>query len=91
MTEKVSKKDWLKILSPAVLGAVLSVIGIIISFIGRAASGGWSFLIILTLAEVFAILLTLDFLIKRAYKDKILTIWLIELLILGLTYWVLGI
>jgi hypothetical protein len=86
MKENVVKRDWLRILSPAVLGIVLCVIGIIISFVGLETSGGWSFLGVIILAPVFGILLAIDFIAKRIFKDKTLFIWIVELLVLVLVY-----
>jgi hypothetical protein len=86
MKEISVKKNWLRILSPAVLGIVFCFIGIIISYAGLEKSGGWSFLGVIMLAPVFGILLALDFIVKLICKDKTLLIWLVELLILGLIY-----
>ena len=70
MKENVVKRNWLRILSPAVLGMVICVIGIIISFVGLETSGGWSFLGVIILAPVFGILLAIDFIAKLIIKDK---------------------
>lgn len=86
MNKNVVKRDWLRILSPAVLGIVLCVIGIIISFAGLENSGGWSFLGVIILAPVFGILLATHFIAILIFKDKTLFIWIVELLALGLVY-----
>jgi energy-coupling factor transporter transmembrane protein EcfT len=90
MEEKVTKKDWFRFFSPAILGIAFSIIGIIISYADMENSGGWSFLGVIILAPVVAILLTLDFIAKAVFRDKTLFIWLVELLILGLiyTFWI---
>jgi hypothetical protein len=86
MKENVVKRNWLRILSPAVLGMVICVIGIIISFVGLETSGGWSFLGVIILAPVFGILLAIDFIAKLIIKDKTFFIWIVELLVLLLVY-----
>ena len=86
MEEKVSKRDWFRFFSPAILGIAFSVIGIIISYADMEKSGGWSFLGVIILASIVAVLLTFDFIVKAIFKDKTLFIWLVELLILGLIY-----
>ena len=88
MNESVKKRDWFRIFSPAILGVVFSIIAIIISYAGMESSGGWSYLGVIMFAPVFAILLTLDFIIKLILKDKTLIIWLVELLALGLIYFI---
>ena len=86
MKENISKRNWFRIFSPAILGMLISIIGIIISFAGLETSGGWSYLGAIMLVPVFGILFVLDFIIKLIFKDKTLIIWLVELLILGLIY-----
>lgn len=86
MKDTSVKKDWFRILSPAVLGIVFCIIGIIISYAGLETSGGWSYLGVIMLAPVFGILLAIDFVVKLIFKDRTLLIWLVELLILGLIY-----
>lgn len=86
MNDTAVKKDWLRILSPAVLGMVFCVIGIIISYAGLETSGGWSYLGVIMLMPVFGILLAADLIVKLILKDKTLIVWLVELLILGLVY-----
>lgn len=86
MNDTAVKKDWLRILSPAVLGMVFCVIGIIISYAGLETSGGWSYLGVIMLMPVLGILLAADLIVKLILKDKTLIIWLVELLILGLVY-----
>jgi hypothetical protein len=86
MTEDIAKRNWFRILSPAILGIAFSIIGIIGSFAGLKTSGGWSFLGVIMLVPVFGILLALDFITKLIFKDKTLIIWLVELLTLGAIY-----
>ncbi len=86
MTENVTKKDWFRIFSPAVLGIAFSVIGVVISYSGLERSGGWSFLGVIMLVPVIGILIGFDFIIKLIFKDKTLQIWIVELFILGLIY-----
>jgi hypothetical protein len=88
MNENVKKIDWFRIFSPAVLGIIFSIIGIIVSYLDMKSSGGWSFLGVLIFTPVFAILLAIDFIIKLLIKDKTLIIWLLELLALALIYFI---
>jgi hypothetical protein len=86
MKESVPVSDWFRIISPAVLGIVSSVLGIIISYAGLEASGGWSFLGVIMLAPVIAILFALDFIVKLIFRDRTLIIWLVEILAMCLIY-----
>jgi len=88
MKEDIVKRNWLGIFSPVILGIVVCVMGIVISYAGLETSGGWSFLGVIMLAPVFGILLALDFIIKLILKGKTLMIWLVELLTLGLIYFI---
>jgi hypothetical protein len=86
MKDSPIKKDWLRILSPAVLAIICSVLGIIVSYSGLETSAGWSFLGVIMLVPVIGILLPFDLVIKLIFKDRTLIIWIVEILILGLIY-----
>jgi hypothetical protein len=90
MEEKATKKDWFRFFSPAILGIRFSIIGIILSYTDMEKSGGWSFLGVIILAPIVAVLLTFDFIVKAVFKNKTLFVWLVELLLLGLiyTFWI---
>lgn len=86
MKENPIKKDWLRIFSPAVLGIVFCIIAIVISYASLESSENWSFLGVLMLAPVLAVLLIIDFIVKLIFKDKTLFIWLVELLTMAMIY-----
>ncbi len=88
MNESDKKRDWFRTFSPAVLGVMVSIIAIIISYAGMKGSGGWSYLGVIMFAPVLATLLTVDVIIKLIIKEKTLIIWLVELLALGLIYFI---
>jgi len=86
MEEKVVKKDWFRFFSPAILGIVVSIIFIIVSYLQFNESGGWSMLGVIMFLPVFGILVMIDFIIKSILKDRTLIIWVVELLAMGLIY-----
>ncbi|HLK28054.1 MAG TPA: hypothetical protein VKT28_05695 [Puia sp.] len=86
MTENVKQRNWLRVFSPAVLGIGFSVVGVIISYSGIKSSGGWSFLGVLMLAPVIAILIGLDFIVKDIFRNSTLLVWVTELFVLGFIY-----
>ncbi|MFT4017377.1 MAG: hypothetical protein QM668_10475 [Agriterribacter sp.] len=87
MEENSAKKDWVRIFSPAILGVIFSIIGIIVSYAELNGSGGWSLLGIIALAPVVIILLAVDVFVKLIFfRYKTAIIWLVEILALGLVY-----
>jgi hypothetical protein len=82
MAEGQRKRDWLRIFSPAFIGIIISIAGIIISFIELGSSGGWSYIGIIVLAPILGSLIVLDLVVKLMFKRKTLLIWLVEILVL---------
>jgi hypothetical protein len=82
MAEERIKRDWLRILSPAFIGVILSLAGVIISYIQLGSSGGWSYIGIVVLAPILGGLIVVDVIVKLIFKRKTLVIWLVEILFL---------
>jgi hypothetical protein len=84
MVEGQMKRDWLRIFSPAFSGIIISIAGIVISFIELGSSGGWSYIGMIVLAPILGGLIVLDLVVKLIFKTKTLVIWLVEILVLAI-------
>ena len=80
------KKNWLYIISPCVLAIAFSLIMIIASAVEYKQSGGWSMIGVFVFVPVFFILILIDFVIKKLIGQKVLLIWVAEIVVLALFY-----
>ncbi|WP_148661092.1 hypothetical protein [Flavisolibacter tropicus] len=81
--------NWLRILSPCVIAIAFCAITIIISILNMEESKGWSFFGIIIFLPASFLLWISDFILKAIFKDKVLYIWLIEILLFSIGLWYL--
>ena len=80
------KRDWLRVLSPCVITAGISLIFMINSVDEFERSEGWSMVGVLLFAPLFLYVVVVDILVKGLFKLNTAQIWLLELGLIGLGY-----
>ena len=86
-----STPRWFRMLSPCVLAIGFCCIVIITSILNIDKSGGWSFGGIIVFLPALFLLWIVDFFTKAILKDKVLYIWIVELLLVSIGIWYLSI
>lgn len=79
-------KHWLYYISPCILASVICVIAIIAGFAGMQSSGGWSFIAVIIFGPALGLLLVTDFAVKVLTKGNLLYIWIIEAIVVAITF-----
>lgn len=78
------KKPWLYYITPLIFVSVFAFILAIIGLADIDEGEGWSIIGLFLFFPVAFILLTIDWLVKKITKDKLLYIWIIEIILLGI-------
>jgi hypothetical protein len=82
-------KKIFRYLSPCILVAIFCIIAIADGLIKMETSQGWSYLAVIILLPVLIAAIVIDIVAKIVLKDKLLYIWLIEILLLAVVYYFL--
>jgi predicted Na+-dependent transporter len=82
------KKNWLYRLSPCIIATILCLFFVIGGYLNLHRSGGWSMLGVIIFMPYIFILPLVDLLIKWIAKEKTFIIWMGEVAILLIIYFV---
>ena len=78
------KRPWLYYFSPCIIASVICLIGVITGLAEMKGSGGWSFLLVILFGPAILIFLVADLIVKSVMKERVLYIWLMEMLIVAI-------
>jgi hypothetical protein len=79
---------WLIIFSPCVLGILFCIVVIAVSLLKLEESGGWSFIGIAIMIQPLLALIITDIVVKLIFRKKALHIWITELVLIAIGWWV---
>jgi len=83
------KRDWLYILSPCIIAAIFTIVGMITALFALGPSGGWSFLAVIIGLPFLLTIVVADIILKYFITKKTGLIWLIEIIIVGIGIFIL--
>lgn len=83
MNNNTATKNWFRILSPCILAAALTVIGVIASIIALPRTEGFTIVSIIVLVPFCGAFLLVDFITKLLIKQNTLVLWLVQLAIIA--------
>lgn len=80
-------KKALRYLSPCILAVIFCLLAIITGYAKMESSGGWSYLAVIIFLPVLITAVIIDIIVKLIFKEKILYIWLVEIVLLVVAYY----
>ena len=83
------KRNWFLIITPCRIAIVLAILGIIDGYADMRHSGGWSYLAVIICSIFLAVVAAIDFAIALIVRKKAGLLWLIELILIGITILIL--
>ncbi len=85
-SKQPTKSNWLFIVSPCLLAALICLYGIIDSYLDMGHSKGWSFIGVIILVPILVIVLVADLLLKYFLKGRTGLLWLIEIVLIAIIF-----
>ena len=83
-----ANNTWINKITPCIIALIFCIVVIIGSLLNSDKSGGWSMLGVIIFFPAFLILAIVDWLVKFIFKNRLIYIWVTELMIIGLGLWI---
>jgi len=87
---KIMKTKWLNVISPCILLILICVIAALKSFFKKYETNEYNSLILFIYIPAILFLILADIIVKSFFKERILYVWIIELLLLFLFVYLFG-